>query len=288
MKLGVSSYCFVRAIKAGRMSVLDIFDWAAEHGAEHVEIVPAGFSLTEEPELIDAIRKKSEETGVVISNYAIGANFVQPDEAAMANELQRVKGEVDIARKLGVTRMRHDIAWRKPEEATAAQFEADLPNLIGVCQEIADYAAQYNIVTSVENHGYHVQASERVLRLVLGVNRSNFRTTVDTGNFMCADEDPVVSAPKNLPYASMVHIKDFYWRRGEWNPGEGWFPTLGGRYLRGAIFGHGDIDVTAILKAILQSGYDSFVSIEFEGMEEPEVGTLVSLNNARALLERIG
>jgi inosose dehydratase len=39
-------------------------------------------------------------------------------------------------------------------------------------------------------------------------------------------------------------------------------------YLRGAIFGHGDIDVRMILKTIKQSGYEGYISLEFEGLED--------------------
>lgn len=266
------------------MTVLDIFDWAKEHGAEHVEIVPFGFSVNDNPQLLQDIRAKSEVTGVAISNYAIGANFLQADEKALDQEFARVEREVEIAHQLGVKRMRHDIAWKPAQEATLAAFEQVFPVLVGGCQRIADFAQSFGIVTSIENHGYLVQASDRVLRIVQAVDRPNFRTTVDTGNFLCADEDPAVSVQHNLPFASMVHLKDFYHRTGSWNPGKGWFQTVGGRYLRGAIFGHGDIDVASIIREVLRVGYDGYVSIEFEGMEEPEVGALLSLQNAQRLI----
>ena len=282
MKLGISTYSFVRAIQGGTMSVLDIFDFAKENGAVHVEVVPIGFSLTD-PEVLNAIVRKSNSTGVAISNYAVGGNLLQPNEEAFEKELKRLEGEVDIARQLGVTRMRHDIAWRAPAEATSSQFEADFPRLVDGCQRVADYAAQYGIVTSIENHGFHVQASDRVLRIVEAVGRPNFRTTLDTGNFLVIDEDPAVIVPRHLPFASMVHLKDFYYRKFSWQPSRGWGRTAGGRYYRGSIFGCGDLDTMAVLRALRDADYDGFVSIEFEGIEDPHVGTLQCLENAQAI-----
>ena len=139
--------------------------------------------------------------------------------------------------------------------------------------EIADHAATYGITTSIENHGYFVQHSDRVQAIVNAVARDNFRTTLDVGNFLCADEDPVIAVAKNISLASIVHFKDFYIRPAQLKPGEGWFSSTGGRWLRGAIVGQGDINMPEIVKIVKNSGYDGYISIEFEGIEECKRGT---------------
>ncbi|MBO1914620.1 TIM barrel protein, partial [Microvirga sp. 3-52] len=104
------------------------------------------------------VREKANEVGIELSNYAIGANFITDNEEDYQAEIVRVKKEVDIANQLGIKFMRHDVASRPIPETTIQQFEADLPQLIEACREIADYANQYGIITSVENHGYYIQA----------------------------------------------------------------------------------------------------------------------------------
>lgn len=86
----------------------------------------------------------------------------------------------------------------------------------------------------------------------------------------------------------MVHIKDFYYRPAS-SPylGEGWFQTASGNYLRGAISGHGDINLYDIIHVIKQSGYDGYISIEFEGMEECKQATKISLNNVQNIWNEI-
>ena len=208
---------------------------------------PIGYSLIDNPELVDQIVQTAKEVGIDISNYAIGANFVANDgPEALENEIQAVKKHVDVARVLGVTKMRHDVAFRPAHEGTIAQFEADLPILAEACRTIADYAAGFGITTSVENHGYYVQSSERIQRLLHETARDNFQTTLDIGNFLCVDEDPVSAVKNNIPYASMVHAKDFYLRPSYRNPGAGWFQTAHGNYLRGAIVGHGHRHVRSV------------------------------------------
>jgi sugar phosphate isomerase/epimerase len=285
MKIGVSTYSLSRAIQSGEMNVVEAIDYIKEIGGEHVEIVPIGFNLTENPELIAAIRQKAQDIGIEISNYAIGAEFSSANDIEYENEITRVKQEVDIAALLGVKLMRHDVATAK--DISIQHFDSLLPRLAEACRRIADYAASFGITTSVENHWYFLQASDRVQALIHAVDRPNFQTTLDVGNFMCVDENPVVAVKKNIPYASMVHIKDFYLRPAEDDPGEGWFSSAHGNHLRGAIIGNGDIDMRSVLKIIKQSSYNGFLSVEFEGMEECKLGTRLGLNNLRKLWNEI-
>lgn len=279
MKIGVSTYSLYRPIQSGEITVLGAIEKIAEMGGEHVEIVPIGYTLTGNPELVDQIVAKAKEVGIDVSNYAIGANFAVDTEEAYRKEIERVKGEVDIAARLGVKLMRHDVASR--QDTSIKQFNQEVGRLAEACREIADYAAQYGITTSVENHGYYIQASDRVQTLVQAVDRPNFRTTLDVGNFMCADEDPVAAVKNNIPYASMVHIKDFYLRPAALNPGDGWFRTASGNFLRGAIAGHGDINLRESIRIIKKSGFDGYFSIEFEGMEDSFQGTKIGLENVK-------
>ncbi|MDQ0060040.1 sugar phosphate isomerase/epimerase family protein [Paenibacillus harenae] len=271
MKLGISTYSLYQALHSGSMSVTDVIDYSAELGAAHVEIVPLGFNLSESPELIDTIRGHAEARGIELSNYAIGANFADLNDEAFAAEVERVKREVDIAAALGVKRMRHDVA--SSTDVSIGHFLQQLPRLAEACRQVADYAVQYGITTSVENHGYFIQHSDRVKALVHAVGRPNFKTTLDIGNFLCVDENAIVAAASNAGLASMVHVKDFYYRPAAYAAGEGWFGTSGGNWLRGAIVGHGDIDIPQALRKVKEAGYDEYISIEFEGMEECRLGT---------------
>lgn len=285
MKFGVSTYSLFQALKSGEMDIMGVIDWIADQGGEHVEIVPLGYDLAGNFELADRIRLKAQSRGMEISNYAIGANFLTDSEKAYLKEIERVKSEVDIAARLGVKKMRHDVA--QSADRSIVNFNKQLERMAEACRQIADYALQYDIVTSVENHGYFVQHSDRVQALIHAVGRSNFQTTLDVGNFMCVDEDPVSAVKKNISYASMVHVKDFYLRPSYQNPGTGWFQTLHGNHLRGAIVGHGDIDMREVLRVVKSSGYDGFISLEFEGMEECKIGTMLGLQTIKRLWENI-
>ena len=285
MKLGVSSYSLYQAMQAGSMSLLEVIDWVAEIGGEHIEIVPLGFNFNDDPGLIEQIRERAAKAGIVVSNYAIGANFIVDSEEAYRAEIARVKREVDYAHALGVKLMRHDVASR--QDTSIVRFQEDLPRIADACREIADYAAQYGITTSLENHGYYVQDSDRVQAVIHAVDRPNYKTTLDVGNFVCVDENPVVAVKKNIGYASMVHVKDFYIRPENRDPGAGWFRSAGGQYLRGAIAGQGDLDLWEILRIVKSSGYDGYLSIEYEGMEDCRQGTRIAFDNVRRIWDEV-
>lgn len=287
MKVGLSSYSLFGALQSKELSILEAIEWVKENGGEHIEIVPnLGFSL-DDPQLADDIRAKAEEVGIEISNYAIGADFLTDDDDAYRAEIDRVKKEVDMANRLGVKFMRHDVASRPIPECTIENFEADLPKIVAACQEIADYAAQYGITTSLENHGFYVQAADRVQSVINHVDRDNFKTTLDVGNFLCVDEDPVAAVKKNISYASIVHIKDFYTRPAHLNPGEGWMQSTSGNFLRGAISGHGDINLREAIRVVKESGFDGYLSIEFEGMENCKQGSRIGMDNVRRLWDEV-
>lgn len=288
MKLGFSTYCMESELREGRMTVTDLLEWASDHQCGHVELVPYGYTLVDNAELADRIRDKAASLGIVLSNYAMPANFCQPSEAEFQEEVRRVMKHVDVLRRMGIRSMRHDVtAFTIPaEQASLGQFLDWLPQIVKGSRIIADYAAQFGITTHIENHGWSVQHSERVRHVLRAVDRPNFKAVLDIGNFMCVDENPLAGIDRCLPFASIVHVKDFYVRPFYADPGEGrWFRSVNGNYLRGSIFGHGDLPVREALKRIKSSGYDGFVTLEFEGMEDNRQATAIGLRNVRRLWE---
>ena len=63
---------------------------------------------------------------------------------------------------------------------------------------------------------------------------------------------------------------------------------MGGNYFRGAIVGHGDIDIRAALKLLKDVGYDGYLSLEFEGMEDCRTGVEIGLENLKRFVAELG
>ncbi|KKB78320.1 hypothetical protein VW35_11840 [Devosia soli] len=294
MKLGLSSYSFRPLLANGSLTIEGLFDWLEAQGAEHLEIATfsfagagkeAGYDLSAEEETLRRIEAAAARTGVPVSGICLGANFLSSNGARRA-EIKTVKRHVLLCKRLGAGFLRHDVVPWAHRLADTAEFEREFEGLVAVCREIAAFGAEHGVVTSVEDHGFFMNGAERLLRLVHAVDHPNFKLTVDVGNFLCVDDNPYVATERTLGRAAFVHVKDFYVRTRE--PGPGWLRTHGGQFIRGSVFGYGDLDVAALLRSLVASGYDGFLSLEYEGAEPTLFGCEVGLNNIRRMLAELG
>jgi L-ribulose-5-phosphate 3-epimerase len=294
MKLGLSSYSFRPMLADGRLQVETLFDWLSANAAEHLEIATFSFAeagkepaydFAADEEILRRIEAASGRTGIPVSGLCMGASFIGMTAAERQAQIEHVKRHVQLCHRLGARRLRHDVVPWSYRLTDTGEFEREFAGIVDACREIADFAATLGVVTSVEDHGFFMNSSERVLRLLHAVDHPNFRFTVDVGNFLCVDEDSHVATRRSLPHASFVHLKDFYVRRTQ--PGPGWLKTLGGQFIRGAVFGYGDLDTRGLLESVVASGYDGFVSLEYEGNEPTLYGCEVGLGNVRRMLEEI-
>lgn len=284
MKLGVSSYSYSALTGSGKMTQFDIIHKAAEMGFDVIEF--AGISVPEGEDKIEFAKKLHEkcvEEKIEMGNYSIAADFIYGSNGNLDDEINRLKGEVKVAKALGAPGMRHDATYGYHQGAPAPRsfFDA-LPRLVKGCRAVTEYAAEFGVKTMVENHGFFSQDSARVEAIVNGVAHPNFGILVDIGNFLCADEDPVKAVGELAPYAVHVHAKDFHVKSGSLpNPGAGWFTTRAGNYLRGAIIGHGEVPITQCLRLLFNQGYDGTISVEFEGIEDPIKGISIGFENLK-------
>lgn len=259
MKIGVSSYSFSNYMRETGADYLKICEIAKEMGFEGIEFIDLDTKI-QPADSVEALarmlRAHCDAIGLPIVAYTVHADFLDhPDEAA------RLRGQVDVAEILGAKVMRHDVTWRRD-----VPWREIIRRTAGEIRSVAEYAAGKGIRTCTENHGYVLQDSHRVEELILAVNHPNYGWLVDMGNFLCADEPPMHALPIAAPYAVHAHAKDFLLKRE--NPGEGWFPTRNGWFLRGTVVGHGVVPVRECVEALRKSGYDGWLSLEFEGMEE--------------------
>ena len=288
MKIGVSSYSFQQLINVGKETQISIMKKAKEMGFDGIEFTDLspdeGIS---EAQYAEMIREESEKLSLPVTAYTISANLLK--DTGVDAEVERLYNKVDIAEILGTKIMRHDAAWGMPDTMKAnAGFEQVLPVLVDGCSRVTGYAQAKGIVTCIENHGFFCQDSERVEKIITGVGNSNFGVLLDIGNFCCVDENSASAAGRLAPYIKHIHAKDFHIKNGNGlNPGKGFFKSRGGNYLRGSIIGHGDIPVMQCISIAEKSGYDGFVSIEFEGLENCLDGIEIGLENLRKIIDMI-
>ncbi len=288
MKTCVSSYSFSQYMHRSGANQLDLIVLAKEMGFDAIEMtdLDAPDGMTKQ-KFAGLLREESERLSLPIVNYTIGADLLNaPDIDA---EVERLCEQVLVAETLGAFGMRHDATGGYRNNFRRYKtFDSALPTLADGCRRVTEFAAGHGITTMVENHGQFCQESTRVEKLVGAVDHSNFGLLVDVGNFLCADEPSVSAVARVAPFVRHVHVKDFHVKSGsEPDPGRGFFGTRGGNYLRGAILGHGDVPVCQCLRILHEQGYDGYVSIEFEGMEDNLPALEIGLENLKRFLAAV-
>ena len=110
----------------------------------------------------------------------------------------------------------------------------------------------------LENHWGLGRTPEGVVRIVDAINSPWLHVTLDTGNFL---EEPVRANWRQLaPLAALVQAKTYY--------GGGIWYSL-------------DLDYDRIAAMLRKHNYHGYISLEFEGKEDPKTGVPKSLGLLR-------
>jgi sugar phosphate isomerase/epimerase len=112
-------------------------------------------------------------------------------------------------------------------------------------------------VLALENHWGLSRTPEGLLRIVNAVPSPWLGALMDTGNFM---EDPYDKLKMIAPNTVYAQAKTYY-GGGEWY-------TL-------------DLDYNRIAKILSDVGYTGYVSLEFEGKEDPDIAVPKSIEMLR-------
>lgn len=288
MKYSVTTYSFSKLIREEKYDQFTLIEKVKEMGFDAIEFTDLATpdNMTE-TEFAAKLAEEAYRCNLEISNYTVGADLINGCDGNTEKEIERLMKKVDVAEVLGAKGMRHDAGWGfKDERKNYMGFDEALPIFINGCKKVTEYAQTKGIQTMIENHGFFCQESQRVEKIVCGVGNKNFGMLLDCGNFLCADENPVQAFGRLVNYVKYVHAKDFFVRSGMgYDPGMGFFKTRGGNYLRGTIIGQGDAPVKQCISIIKNSGYDGYLSVEFEGIEEPEASIKQGLENLKMFAE---
>jgi sugar phosphate isomerase/epimerase len=288
MKSCISTYSYHRLYADGSFTRFDAIDKTKELGCDGVEFVlddttPDG-STPREYAL--ALTAHAKEVGLEVPIYTTGANFFVKDPE---QEVERICKHIDIASECGIPLLRHDITWSYyPEYDGVKTYQNVIEAVAPVISKVADYAKSKGVMTCSENHGRLMQDSNRMVELFNAVNNKNYGFLCDIGNFGGVDEDCFTSVSRLMELIVHVHAKDCFTRSGMmYNPGRGYNLSRGGNYRRATVFGHGNVPTFQILNAIRASGYDGYVSLEFEGMEPCMEGVTIGTENLQRMIRDI-
>ncbi|MBQ7058307.1 MAG: sugar phosphate isomerase/epimerase [Firmicutes bacterium] len=317
MRTGLSIYSLWNAFRKGDMTIEEGFAFMQSLGCESVEIANFVVPLHDikfgpfawapyDPDLEKKLVDYAARYEVPIGAYSCGSDIGRLKGDKYKEMLEFLYSEIDLAHRLGAPLIRIDLVMvmMGKDDVGIDAFDRMFDQCVDSARLLADYAKQYDMIVTVENHGTMMNGGDRVGKLVRAVGRENYGVTLDIGNTVCVDEDPLICATELIPYAREIHVKDFYIRRDPYVIGAkykdgyaigdpsvlgngSWLTTKYKNFLRGAIVGHGDLPIKELLALVKNSGFDGDMLVEFEGMEEPRLASQISLSNLRQILSMV-
>ncbi len=283
MRFGVTSYSYSKYIQQTHCDYFKLCDLAKEAGFEGIEFIDLDnkvWGITNAPmKTAGEIREYCKKIGLEVIAYTIGANLLSDDPEA---EVARLCRALDVAKELGAPTLRHDVCYALPKKHLYSYRDA-IKEMAPYIRRVTEYAETLGIRTCTENHGYIFQSPERVEELILEVNHPNYGWLCDMGNFLCADAEPEKAVAIAARYAFHVHAKDFLWKDGRESRPEHFFGTIGGNHLRGTILGHGVVPIAKCVSILKNAGYDGWLSVEFEGLEDNLIAVASGLRYLKSL-----
>lgn len=280
MKLSISMWSVVSAVRQKRIDLPGFIEFAArqqENGASGVELLD--YFWTDPATEIAKVSRQIGAAGLELAVYSIGNDFFQPERGAWEKQLESLKTGVEVADRLGVRTLRVFSGNAKPGYA----FEDGLAWIVEGLAQGAEYAARYHVTLALENHGLMAGRSDQVRQVIDAVGSTSLRANIDTGNFLLVNQNPTEAARDLAPLAALVHLKDF--RPARPDETEHIYKALDGLPFTGAVVGQGAVDLPAIVGLLDAAGYTGWLSLEYEGGEDPlTVGVPQSLQAAQKLL----
>ena len=265
VRIGVSTYSFWH-FKGDRVEVETCIDRAAEMGFDGVEVLHRQMS-GESNSYLQGLKRRAFSQGLDLMGFSIHQGFVSPDAAERQKNVEHTLHCIDLAYRMGIPTLRLNTGrWGtiKSFDDLMAQkgIEPILPGhteeeafgwVIGSIEKCLPRAEECGVVMGLENHWGLGRTAKGVLRIVEAISSPWLKVTLDTGNFL---EDNYRQQELIAPHAVLVQVKTYY-GGGEWY-------TL-------------DIDYRKVAAILERAGYHGYLSLEFEGKEDPATGIPKSL-----------
>jgi sugar phosphate isomerase/epimerase len=269
-RLAVSTYSFWQFRHRDRRDISRCIDLAASMGFDGVEILHRQME-EESNATLQKYKRQAFLLGLDLCGFSTHQGFLSPDREVRQKNIDHTLKCIELAYRLGIPTMRVNTGtW-----GTSKNFDELMKNR-GIEPPIKGYtdedgfkwvidglgrclkkAEECGVTLGLENHWGLGRTPEGVLRVVNALKSPWLRVTLDTGNFL---EDPYDRLEKLAPQTVLLQAKTYF--------GGGLWYTL-------------DLDYKRIAGIMHRAGYRGYVSLEFEGKEDPKTAIPKSLELLR-------
>ena len=271
LKISLAQWSIHRQLEAGTLDALDFAKISkTQFDIDAIELVNGFYKDHATDETFwQQMNQRSLDQGV--ENLLImvddEGHLGNPDDAARNLAVTNHHKWVHAAKLMGC----HSIRVNAFGTGDEASVKAALVDGMG---QLAAYAAQENINVLIENHGLYSSNAALIVSIIKEVGLPNLGTLPDFGNWCMSAEwgstkgecenvyDIYQGVSEYLPYAKGVSAKSYDFDANGEVP---------------------QIDYTKMLALVVESGYDGYIGIEYEG---DVLGENEGILATKTLLER--
>ncbi|HEV3236945.1 MAG TPA: sugar phosphate isomerase/epimerase family protein [Gemmataceae bacterium] len=257
-RIAVSTYSFWQFKNTALRDIEKNIDLAADMGFDGVELLHKQMEK-EDKGTLQQIKRRAFLQGLDLCGFSIHQGFLNPDKEERQKNVAHTIHCLELAYEMGIPTTRVNTGTWK----TSKDFDELMKNrgieppikgytdedgfkwVIDSFEQCLKTAEKCGVTMGLENHWGLGRTPEGVLRIVEAINSPWLQITMDTGNFL---EDPYDRLEKLAPKTALVQTKTYY--------GGGLWYTL-------------DLDYDRIAKILHKHNYRGYLSLEFEGKEDP-------------------
>jgi L-ribulose-5-phosphate 3-epimerase len=269
--IGVSSYSFWQFNGPKEdVPIEQCIDDAARMGFDGIELLLVQMT-SEENAYLQQLKRRAFHAGLDLMGFSTHQGFISPEKDYRKENVEKTIHQIELAYKLGIPTMRLNTGrWRTIDSFDELMEKKGIePVLEGYTEEdgfkwVIDSieqclpkAEECGVVLGLENHWGLGRTAEGVLRIVDELNSPWLQVTADTGNFL---EDQYRQLELLAPRTFLVQAKTYF--------GGGKWYTL-------------DIDYEKVAGIFDKVNYRGYISLEFEGNEDPGTAIPKSLELLR-------
>jgi L-ribulose-5-phosphate 3-epimerase len=263
--IAVSTYSFWHFAEK-LVKVEDCIRTAGEMGFDAVEVLERQMH-SKEPAYLNTLKRTAFTSGLSLCGLSTHQSFLSPKPEKRKLGIDTTVASIELAYALGIPTVRintgtwgtskdfDDLMSHRGVESPLPGYtdEDAFPWVIDGIEKCLPTAQKCGVVLGLENHWGLARTPEGLLRIVDAVKSPWLGVTLDTGNFL---EDPYKKIAAVAPRATHVHAKTYF--------GGGVWYTL-------------DLDYARIASILRKADYRGFVSLEYEGKEDPKTAVPKSL-----------
>ncbi|MEI8018799.1 MAG: sugar phosphate isomerase/epimerase family protein [Schlesneria sp.] len=269
-RIAVSTYSFWQFKNESLRSIENCIDLAADMGFDGVEILHRQME-DESNAYLQKLKQRAFRRGIDLCGFSTHQTFVSPDKEIRQKNVEHTIRCIELAYRLGIPTIRVNTGrWGTAKDFDELMANKGIePRLPGVSDD-AGYgwvidgliqclpkAEECGVVLGLENHWGLGRTAAGVNRVVDAIKSPWLQITLDTGNFL---EDMYEQMEAIAPRAVLVQAKTY--------DGGGTWYTL-------------DLDYPRIAAILRKHNYQGYISLEFEGKEDPKTAVPKSLQRLR-------